>query len=104
NPRDVKFDFAKEIVGRFHGADAAQESATGFVARFRHGELPEDLAEKIVQVPKGESGSSVVRVLKDSGLVPSANEAVRMIEQGGVRIEGEKVADRNLVLERGKTL
>src|SRR5207237_5628278 len=77
NPRDVKFDFAKEIVGRFHGADAAEESATGFVARFRHGQLPDDLAEKIVQVPEGESGSSVVRVLKDSGLVPSANEAVR---------------------------
>jgi tyrosyl-tRNA synthetase len=104
NPRDVKARFAKEIVARFHGAAAAQAAERAFEDRFRHGELPQDLPEKTVQVPAGESGNSIVKVLRDAGLVPSANEAVRMIEQGGVRVEGEKVSDRSLLLERGKTL
>jgi len=104
NPRDVKVRFAKEIVARFHGAAAAQAAEHAFENRFRHGELPQDLEEKTVQVPEGQSGNSVVKVLRDAGLVPSANEAVRMIEQGGVRIEGEKVSDKSRVLERGKTL
>jgi tyrosyl-tRNA synthetase len=104
NPRDVKARFAKEIVTRFHDAGAARAAEQAFDNRFRHGELPENLPEKTVQVPKGESGNTVVKVLREAGLVPSANEAVRMIEQGGVRIEGEKVSDRNLLLERGKTV
>jgi tyrosyl-tRNA synthetase len=98
NPKAVKVLFAKEIVARFHAKDAAERAEEEFEARFRHGELPEDIPEKVV----GET--HILKVLKDSGLVPSANEAARMIEQGGVRISGEKVSDRNLHLKRGETL
>jgi tyrosyl-tRNA synthetase len=104
NPRDVKVRFASEIVGRFHGAGVARAAEQAFESRFRHGELPEDLPEITVQVPRGESGMTLTKVLREAGLVPSANEALRMIEQGGVRVDGGKVSDRTLVLERGKTL
>jgi tyrosyl-tRNA synthetase len=98
NPRDVKAGFAKEIVARFHSraaADAAQES---FDQRFRHGVLPEDMPEKTVR----ETG--VLKLLKAAGLVPSTNEAARMIEQGGVRVNGEKVSDKALTFSAGETL
>ena len=78
--------------------EAAQRAEEEFEARFRHGELPGDIPEKSV----GET--HILKVLKEAGLVPSANEAARMIEQGGVRINGEKVTDRNLQLKRGETL
>jgi tyrosyl-tRNA synthetase len=97
NPREVKVLFAKEIVERFHSADAARQAEEAFEARFRHGELPEEMPEKDV----GET--QILKVLKESGLVPSTNEGARMIEQGGVRIDGEKIADRNLQLKRGST-
>jgi tyrosyl-tRNA synthetase len=97
NPKAVKMLFAKEIVARFHSKDAAGRAEEEFEARFRHGELPEDIPEKVV----GET--HILKVLKDSGLVPSSNEAARMIEQGAVRVNGEKVSDRNLQLERGET-
>jgi tyrosyl-tRNA synthetase len=103
NPRDIKVLLAKEIVARFHDAGAARAAEKEFENRFRHGELPEDLPEKLIQVPTGESGISVVKVLREAGLVPSSNEAVRVIEQGGVRVDGEKVSERNRLLERGKT-
>jgi tyrosyl-tRNA synthetase len=98
NPRDIKFAFAKEIVARFHGEKAALDAANGFEARFRHGETPESMPESTVHE------TSLVKVLKQSGLVPSANEAMRMIEQGGVKVDGEKVSDRNLQLARGTTV
>jgi tyrosyl-tRNA synthetase len=98
NPRDVKFAFAKEIVERFHGAKAALQAADDFEARFRHGEIPDDLPETAVHE------TSLVKVLKQAGLVPSANEAMRMIEQGGVKVDGEKVSDRNLQLARGASV
>jgi tyrosyl-tRNA synthetase len=97
NPKAVKMLFAKEIVARFHSKDAAGRAEEEFEARFRHGELPEDIPEKVV----GET--HILKVLKDSGLVPSSNEAARMMEQGAVRVNGEKVSDRNLQLERGET-
>ena len=98
NPRDAKVRLAKEIVARFHSQAAAEEAEAAFEARFRHGEVPQDLPEKTV----GET--SVVKVLKEAGLVPSANEAARMIEQGGVRVNGEKVSDRALHFKRGDVL
>jgi tyrosyl-tRNA synthetase len=97
NPKLVKVLFAKEIVARFHSKESAQRAEEEFEARFRHGELPGEIAEKTV----GET--QILKVLKEAGLVPSANEAARMIEQGGVRINGEKVGDRNLLLARGET-
>jgi tyrosyl-tRNA synthetase len=98
NPKSIKVLFAKEIVARFHSSEAAQRAEEDFEARFRHGELPEDLPEKTV----GET--HILKVLKEAGLVPSANEAARMLEQGGVRVNGVKVSDRNLQLNRGETL
>jgi tyrosyl-tRNA synthetase len=98
NPREVKVALAKEVVARFHhhaAADAAQEE---FEQRFRHGVLPEDMPEKTVR----ETG--LLRLLKEAGLVPSTNEAARMIAQGGVRVNGEKVGDKNLSFKRGDTL
>jgi tyrosyl-tRNA synthetase len=97
NPRDIKVLFAKEIVARFHSAEAAKKAEEDFESRFRHGELPEEIPEKRVVE------TQILKVLKESGLVPSANEGARMIEQGGVRIDGEKLGDRNLQLKRGAT-
>ncbi len=95
NPRDVKVLFAKEIVARFHSEEAARQAEEAFEARFRRGELPEELPE--VEVKE----TQILKVLKEAGLVPSANEATRMIEQGAVRVNGEKVSDRNLQFKRG---
>jgi tyrosyl-tRNA synthetase len=98
NPREVKVLLAKEIVARFHSAAAAEQAQAEFDARFRHGQVPEDVPEKRV------SEVHIVKVLKESGLVPSTTEAARLIEQGGVRVNGEKISDRNLQLKRGETL
>jgi len=96
NPKEVKVLLAKEIVARFHSRAAADKAAEEFEARFRHGEVPADLPEKTTKE------SQILKVLKEADLVPSASEAARMIEQGGVRINGEKVSDRNLKLARGE--
>ena len=97
NPKDVKVAFAKEIVARFHSSAAAMQAEADFESRFRHGEIPEDIPEATVKE------TQILKVLKESGLVPSANEAARMIEQGGVRVDGERVTDRDLKLGSGKT-
>jgi tyrosyl-tRNA synthetase len=97
NPRDVKFGFAGEIVARFHGKAAAEKAAGDFNARFREGALPEEMPEMTL------SETSLPQLLKQAGLVPSASEANRVIEQGGVKIDGEKVSDRAVKLAKGKT-
>ena len=102
NPREVKALFAQEIVERFHGAAAAKEALEEFEQRFRHGVLPEDMPDVIVRSP--QEGIPVVQVLKQAGLVPSVSEAARMIEQGGVKLDGEKVSDKALRIARGKTV
>ena len=101
NPRDVKVRFAQEIVARFHDAAAASAALEDFEARFRHGGVPDDLEEQVVEVPAG--GASIVQVLRSSGVCPSASEANRMIEQGGVRVNGEKVEDKALRLAAGSS-
>ncbi len=98
NPKEIKLLFAKEIVARFHSKDQAERAEAEFEARFRRGELPQNITEKVV------NETAIIKLLKQAGLVPSANEAARMIEQGGVRINGEKVSDRNLKFRRGETL
>jgi tyrosyl-tRNA synthetase len=102
NPRDIKVDLALEIVERFHGKAAATAALADFEARFRHGEMPEDMPEVRLQVPEG--GLPVVQMLKQSGLTASTNEAVRMIEQGGVRLNGERLTDRLLKLAAGESV
>jgi tyrosyl-tRNA synthetase len=101
NPRDVKVRLAQEIVERFHDRASASAALEQFNARFREGAVPEDLAEQVVQVPG--SAAPLVQVLKSSGVCPSTSEAHRMIEQGGVRVNGEKVTDKGLKLAAGET-
>jgi tyrosyl-tRNA synthetase len=102
NPRDVKFDFAREIVQRFHGNDAAQLAAKNFIARFSHNEIPDDIRE--VQIAAKADGLPISQLLKQAELTASTSEALRMIEQGGVRIDGEKISDKSLKLVRGKRI
>jgi tyrosyl-tRNA synthetase len=100
NPRDVKVDLAKEIVGRFHGAAAAEAALADFEARFRRDEIPADLPE--VSLPARGDGLPIAQVLKQAGLCASTSDAQRLLEQGGVKINGEKVSDRSLKLARGE--
>ncbi|MBC7803195.1 MAG: tyrosine--tRNA ligase, partial [Candidatus Parcubacteria bacterium] len=100
NPREVKFALAGEIVERFHGRVAAQAAAAEFNARFRDGALPEDMPEITLHVPA--PGLALTQLLKQAALVPSASEANRVIEQGGVRVDGGRVSERTLVLAKGK--
>jgi len=102
NPRDVKAAFAKEIVARFHSAGSAEAAAAEFAQRFRHGVLPDDMPEVTLQAPAG--GLPLAQLLKLAQLTASTSEATRAIEQGGVRIDGERVSDRNLRLAAGRTL
>lgn len=96
NPREVKVELAQEIVTRFHSAQAAAQARETFDARFRRGEMPEDMPEVTVA---GEL--ALLRVLREAGLVASSSEAQRNVEQGGVRINGERVDDKGLQLEPG---
>jgi len=102
NPRDVKVRFAKEIVARFHSRAAAERAADEFAQRFRHGQAPADMPEVTLQAPAG--GLAVTQALKQAGLVPSVTEAVRNIEQGGVRLNGERLADKARKLVAGETV
>jgi tyrosyl-tRNA synthetase len=102
HPRDVKARFAKEIVGRFHSPAAAQRAEEDFQSRFREGEMPADMPEVTVQAPAG--GIVITQLLKQAGLTPSTNEAQRMIEQGGVKIDGERVSDKGLKIPSGRTV
>jgi tyrosyl-tRNA synthetase len=102
NPREVKVLFAKEIVTRFHGAAAAREAATAFEQRFRHGQLPADMPQ--VTLAGADDGLPVVQALKQAGLTASTTEALRMIEQGGVRLDGARVEDRARRIARGETV
>ncbi len=98
NPRDVKVALARELVERFHGGTAAEDAVADFEARFRQHAIPDDIAE--IGLEAG-AGLPIAQVLKQAGLTASTSEALRMIEQGGVRLDGERVSDRALVLQRG---
>jgi tyrosyl-tRNA synthetase len=101
NPREVKFDFAREIVERFHGKAAAEAAAQDFNARFRDRALPADIPEQSLKAPPG--GLVSTQVLKQAGLVNSSSEADRLIAQGGVKVDGERLSDRKMVFATGKT-
>ena len=101
NPREVKFEFAKEIVERFHGKAAAEAAAQDFNARFRDRALPADIPEQSLKAPPG--GLVSTQVLKQAGLVNSTSEADRLIAQGGVKVNGERLSDRKMVFAAGQT-
>ena len=99
NPRDVKFQLAEEIVARFHDQSTARAAHERFVARFQKGALPEDMPAVVLRVPA--EGLPIARLLKEAGLTGSTSEAMRMIRQGAVRIDGERVTDEKLLLAPG---
>jgi tyrosyl-tRNA synthetase len=101
NPRDVKFELAHEIVARFHSLKAADGAKGDFQARFAEGAVPSNLTERLLQIP-GKS-ARLTRILKDLGFVSSASEATRKIVEGAVRIDQEKITDRQHELHAGKT-
>ena len=94
NPRDIKFLLAEEIISRFHSADAAEKAQAAFIARFQKGVMPEDMPE--VTLNTAEASMSIANVLKGAGLVSSTSDGMRMIKQGAVRIDGERVEDPRL--------
>jgi len=99
NPRDAKVLLAKEIVARFHDEKAADAAEAEFNNRFRAGAVPSDIPEVNVAAPDGEIG--IARLIKEAGLCPSTGEANRNIDQGGVRLEGERISDRGLKVKPG---
>lgn len=102
NPRDIKFLLAEEIVERFHDKQAADQARENFIAQFQRGAIPDDLQE--VHVPAGKEGIPIANVLKNAGLTSSTSEALRMITQGAVKIDGERVNEEDLILYADQTL
>lgn len=98
NPRDVKFELGRELVTRFHGDAAAKQAQENFIARFQQNIIPEDLP--LITV---EGVTGIAHVLKNAGLVASTSEAIRMIQAGAVKIDGEKVSDPKLEVVAGET-
>ena len=99
NPRDIKFDLAMEITARFHDDAAAIAAKQKFIDRFQKGELPHDLEEKSVSCI--EASMPIANVLKQAGLVGSTSEGLRLVRQGAVRIDGERVSDERLAIAKG---
>ena len=100
NPRDIKILLAKEIVTRFHSEHAAEVAAFEFISRFGFNAVPNDIPE-VSLATTGNGGIPIATLLKQAGLAASTSEAIRNIEQGGVRIDGQKVVDRALIVQPG---
>ncbi len=96
NPRDYKVLLAKEIITRFHSALDADVAEQSFIARFQKGQLPEDLPEVSLSIP--QEGLKLANLLHQAGLVESISEGYRSITQGGVKLNGEKIEDRDCVI------
>ncbi|MES9940416.1 MAG: tyrosine--tRNA ligase [Candidatus Thiodiazotropha sp. 6PLUC2] len=101
NPRDVKVRLAEELVERFHSKEMAEKAHQAFVARFQKGQMPDEMPEHDLK-PEGD-GYPIANLLKDGGLVKSTSEANRMIKQGAVRIDGEKMEDQSITVKVGST-
>ena len=99
NPRDIKFELAREIVGRFHDPAAAERAQRNFTARVSEKAVPQDLPLKVV--PVEPTGLRLANLLKEAGLAGSTTEANRKIEEGAVRIDGSRVSDKGLILRAG---
>ena len=101
NPRDAKFELAMELVERFHDQKAAEGARKEFVARFQKGALPDKIKEVSISSQGGSLG--IAHLLKAAGLVSSTSEAFRMIKQGAVKIDGERIEDKSLQVSAGST-
>ena len=101
NPRDIKFQLGQEIVARFHDQAAAEAAQGNFIARFQKGAMPDEMPELTVGGDKGVIG--IANLLKEAALVGSTSDAFRMIKQGAVRIDGERISDKGLAIQSGST-
>ena len=101
NPRNIKFELGKEIVARFYDQNVADQAQINFIARFQKGEIPDDIEEKLLLATDGNIG--LPQILKKSGLCVSTSDAIRMIEQGAVKVEGERVDDKFYIARVGST-
>ncbi|MGO4999237.1 tyrosine--tRNA ligase [Oceanisphaera sp. W20_SRM_FM3] len=99
NPRDIKILLAKEIISRYHDADAAEQAHQDFVNRFQKNAIPDDLPEVTLSVEA--EGMAIANLLKEAGLVASTSEALRMIKQGAVKVDGDKLEDGKLLVTAG---
>ncbi len=99
NPRDVKVRLALEVVERFHSRTAATQAEADFVAQFKKGAIPADIPHRELDAPK--EGLAIANILKEAQLTVSTSEAHRMIKQGAVRIDGERLSERALILHAG---
>ncbi|MGV6815704.1 MAG: tyrosine--tRNA ligase [Thiotrichales bacterium] len=102
NPRDIKFELAIELVDRFHGNGAGIAAKQEFISRFQKGALPADIPE--VQIPTEVDGIGIARLLKEAALVSSTSEAFRMIKQGAVKVDGQRITDRSTFFDAGQSL
>lgn len=102
NPRDIKVELAQEIVARFHGQAAATSALADFEARFRQGGMPDEMP--FIELRIQGKAISLPQALRDTGLMASTSEAIRMIGQGGIRIDGERAEDKGLLLAAGSTV
>jgi tyrosyl-tRNA synthetase len=102
NPRDAKVMLAQEIVARFHSRAAAEHALAEFEARFRGGALPESVPE--LTLPTAGAGMPIAQLAKRAGIVESTSEALRLIAQRGLKVDGEVVADKALVIPAGATV
>lgn len=101
NPRDIKFLLGEEIVARFHDQSSAYQARENFIARFQQGAMPEDMPEMVLSAPDGVL--PIANVLKEAGLTSSTSEALRMVRQGAVKIDGEKLTDGKQEIASGTT-
>ena len=99
NPRDIKFLLAEEIIARFHSEEEATQAREGFIAQFAKNRIPDDIPE--FSFDAGEEGYAIANLLKDAGLTGSTSDALRMIQQGAVKLDGEKIEDKNLKVQAG---
>ena len=99
NPRDIKFLLAEEIIARFHSEEAATQARESFIAQFAKNKIPDDIPEFTFKA--GDEGYAIANLLKDAGLTGSTSDAMRMIQQGAVKIDGEKVEDKKLKIQAG---
>lgn len=99
NPRDIKFLLAEELIARFHDADSATQARENFIARFQKGAMPDDIPE--LTLNSGTGGLPIANLLKEAGLCSSTSESMRMLKQGAVKQDGERIEDKGLQIEPG---
>lgn len=99
NPRDVKFLLAEEVIARFHSVQAATSARQSFIAQFAKNKIPDNIPE--LNFDASDEGYPIANLLKDAGLCSSTSDAMRMIQQGAVKIDGEKIADKSIRIQSG---